>query len=491
MGANAGSDTLVLDGSRVAEYDEALTLRLKSILQLALERKATGRGCVTRPEADIGLIGLMCILHHLEPKAGWARKAAITYVHVLDYILRHVGDVCWRFDWLHPVHEDPLVVPKGKGADATSAEVSNLLSLFRDSADDLEEYALVRAELLLRYADAEILVGTPPQLRFYGDDVRGTTLPPLSATFPAPYWNHEKVQPWPEKSKVFRERVANALLHTLSDVFGTSAWVAYIRREVLSNSDFAPGAQYDPMVRDTYSVLSGIVTFPLKLLGVEFYDRIFRAPDSAQSLLAACMGLSRIQSAVTTWTNRTSGFDSCFAPLMAGDRAQLQLWSDRLTGIRTKPKEAYCLTKLFEAYIKNAGAPIDQFMAGVKGKAYEALASCIDGLINQDMDQIDKGVKGVLQNYARTIWLMWGEDKSIDLCIPAIAIQREALRRGLDIAISKAKNNDEELVRLPDPAEPHLSFCAYPGVDLVCLHDGLAWPSLFLGTPIRHLKGQP
>jgi hypothetical protein len=71
--------------------------------------------------------------------------------------------------------------------------------------------------------------------------------------------------------------------------------------------------------------------------------------------------------------------------------------------------------------------------------------------------------------------------------MPAVAIQRAALRAGLRPEIPKARPNDPDLVLAPDPQSADLPWSSYPGIDLLFSQDTLAWPSLLVNQPVYEI----
>ena len=134
--ARPGVGPSLFDGSMVEVYDRELTARLRQILHRVLDRKARGQGALARPEANIGIVKMLCILHQLEGGTRWIEEAATTYIRTLDWALRNSADVCWRFEWLSPVHGDPLFDDVFDTLYDTAVETSTLLSTYRAAVGD-------------------------------------------------------------------------------------------------------------------------------------------------------------------------------------------------------------------------------------------------------------------------------------------------------------------------------------------------------------------
>ncbi len=96
------------DGSLVETYERELCLRLRHILDRVLDKNVDGIGALARPEANIGIIQLLCILHRLDGDVRWIEEAVVTYIRTLDWVLRNSTDICWRFEWESPISEDPI-----------------------------------------------------------------------------------------------------------------------------------------------------------------------------------------------------------------------------------------------------------------------------------------------------------------------------------------------------------------------------------------------
>ena len=199
----------LFDGSLVEAYDRELCLRLKQIRDRVLVGKAAGNGALARPEANIGVVQLLCILHKLDGDARWIEEAVVAYVRTLDWVLRNSADVSWRFQWLSPIRQDPLFDDLFNDKFTTSPEGSTLITTYRAAFGDSSEFGPLYRLVRERVESVHHLVGNPPVVLSKPVEPEISALPDA---FPSSPYLTPAVPPWPSKSKKYRERVAGRLL---------------------------------------------------------------------------------------------------------------------------------------------------------------------------------------------------------------------------------------------------------------------------------------
>ena len=262
-----------------------------------------------------------------------------------------------------------------------------------------------------------------------------------------------------------------------------------MRRKILSDPRFAAGGEKDPEKGDDWVFGAD---FAGKLVGIEFYDRLFGTEGSAEKLLSGVLGASVVQQRIKSWTGRIGYLDSVFTPLLVGDSTHLRTWARLLQDrVPRGPKAARPVWASMKAYIDSdhsatLSAPT------IKAKVYQGVFLAFSGLLARDAPKVNEGIRIVLDNYCRSdMWSQWSNDSAIDLCIPAIALQRAAIRHEIVVDIPEDKKNDRELVLAPDPRKPSLDYYPFPGIESVLTDSELPWPAFFLGKAPFSSEARP
>ena len=467
------------DGSLVETYERELCLRLRHILDRVLDKNVDGIGALARPEANIGIIQLLCILHRLDGDVRWIEEAVVTYIRTLDWVLRNSTDICWRFEWESPISEDPIFKDLFSEQHETSLEISTLLSTYRAAVGDCAAYRQTHELMRLRVEAVKKIAGKSPVV--LRNPVE-TDIPPLPDNYPSSCCVRDVIPAWPSQSLKYRERVGGGLLYTVTEQLGGFAWLAYVRRKILSNPEFAAGGDKDPEKAGDWVFGMG---FADNLVGIEFYNRLLGTDGSAEKLLSGVFGASVFQDRIMGWTGRIGDLDSVFTALLVGDSKHLRTWARLVEDrIGRTPKGVRSFWASIKAYI-DSDRSSSLSPPTIKTKVYQGMFLAFSGLLHRDAARVKEGIRIVLDNYCRSdFWSQWSNTAAIDLCIPAIALQRAALRDGIALDIPDDEKNDRELVLAPDPTVLALDYCPFAGTDLVLEKQELPWLALFLGRRV-------
>ena len=452
-----------LDGSATPILKARLALRIKKVLATAKERKLNGIGVMARPEADVGLLPLYQVLHRLEPDQGWLERALVTLAHTLHHALSQAQNIWWGF--ASPGQNWRFIFETSKQSLVEDCDNSPQIHNNRDLAELL---LLVREYLAI----AEVFGG-----RSFSKELFASNVKPLPDGLQASEWNYSKViSKWPVADKKHKEKLGRVLLSTMND-WQRNAW------SVLNYGPKILAGEWRPHGTVT-DWLHSVTTFDrvsANFAEVSYLDRVFGG--SADDFLSALLGYSRYEHYQERWDDRVAYFNAHVPNALAtNDQAHLQNWA--MTVQREKlPLGAGIGQMLLRIILKRDDIKVSPL--GKSGSSYfkaEYLAT--QGLLERKPNFIEEGVAGMLASYHKTDYAVWRGQWLSEICVPAVAIQRAALRSGIKIKIPADEPNDPELVQSKDPTEASLPFCLYPGIETILKYEGLAWPSLLLDEPI-------
>lgn len=438
---------------------ERLAERIKRVLQSAKERKRQGIGVMARPEADVGLLPLYQVLHRLEPDCGWLEKALVTLAHTLHDALSQAQNIWWGEDWQH----------LGKKLSDASP-----LSLVEDCEAQVQSAGAAAAQLL------PIVRGYLQNVenisnRSFSKDLASLNVAPLPSGTTAPEWSNPRDMPnWPFNEKKRKEKLGTVLMRTLLFWNHDALDMLNYGQQVLATNDRNSSTEHFLRVISLDRVSA-------KFAEVAYLDRIFGA--SAEDYLNALLGYSRFEHCQEIWSGRVAYFYAHVpTALAADDQEHLTNWA-AIAQRESMPLGAGVGQMLLRMILQRDDIKISPLRKS-DSTYFRSEYVATQGLLEKKAELIEEGVCGMLMNYHKTNYPVWRGNWLSEICVPAVAIQRAAIRSGMTIKIPAERPNDQELVQLPDSKEASLPFCLYPGIETVLAHRNLAWPSLLLDEPI-------
>ncbi len=452
--------SIVIDGSTTSILKARLAVRIKKVLATAKERKLNGIGVMARPEADIGLLPLYQVLHRLEPDRGWLEKALVTLAHTLFDCLSNPQEIWWGETW------------KYLGEPCGNVPPPNLLEEC-ESQRSGSEIILKLAPLVRQY----LQLANEISERSFENGLALQSIPALPEISIEPEWKNPRFPPkWPNKEKAKQAKLGRVLTVTMRSWWREAWYVYHYGPKILAGEVRPHGTQTD--------WLHSVTTFDrvsAKFAEASYLDRVFGG--SAKDFLSALLGYSRYEHSQEIWSDRVAYFNAHVPNALAtNDQAHLQNWA--LTVQRSKlPLSAGIGQMLLRIILQRDDINISPL--GKSGSSYfkaEYLAT--QGLLERELGRIEEGLAGMLASYYKTNYAVWKGNWLSEICVPAVAIQRAAIRSGMKIKIPAERPNDSELAQLPDPAEARLPFCLYPGIETILSRRKLAWPALLLDEPI-------
>jgi hypothetical protein len=464
-----GLKSVALDGSAIPLLKTRLAERIKKVLATAKERKRLGVGVMARPEADAGLLPLFQVLHRLEPEQRWLEKALVTLVHTLNHALLNAEKVWWgftspRINWRYHFETTKY--------NSLIAECENSEQIKNNPA--LAKYlALAREYLLI----AETLAG-----RSFSKDLTVAGCKPLSAESFAPEWdNSSQNLAWPVASKQKKEKIGQVVFSTFSNLPDNAFGTLEYGSQILNGERRPQGTETNWLHSvNTFDRVSA------KFVEVSYLDRVFGG--SAEDFLSALLGYSRYEYYQEIWTNHIS-YGCCHVPtaLAVNDQSHLVGWANMIKRDPSLNKFGY-VQMLVKLFLNDGQEKIKSVLKS--DSAYtKADYLAVKGLLEQKTELVEEGISGMLANYHKINYAVWQGNWLSEICVPAVAIQRAAIRAGMKINIPTERPNDPELILLPDPTEARLPYCLYPGIETLLSHKNLAWPALLLDEPITRVEG--
>jgi hypothetical protein len=465
----SGLQSIALDGSTTPILKVRLAARIKKVLAAAKERKLNGIGVMARPEADVGLLPLYQVLHRLEPDQGWLEKALVTLAHTLHHALSQPQNVWWGF------------ASPGQNWRFVFEKTENSLIQDFENSPQLEKPAMGKLLPLVReyLVIAEGLGG-----QSFSKKLSSLQLKPLPDHLPHPEWIHSRDIPeWPLSDKKKKEKLGRVLLSTMNSWQDTAWNMFQWGGKILSGKPQPLGTP-----KDQFLQIIALDRVSADFAEVAYLDRVFG--DSADNFLSALAGYSRFEHYQEIWSGHVS-YGHAHVPnaLAVNDQEHLGNWAAML-----KRENVYFKFGINQMLVKMALkdgiskiAPLRKSDTGYAKAEYLA----IQGLLEKNSALVDEGVAGMLTSYHKNDYAVWRGQRLSEICVPAVAIQRAAIRSGMKIKIPADRPNDPELVQIKDPTEARLPFCLYPGIETILNHQGLKWPSLLLDEAIITINAQP
>lgn len=464
-----GLQSIALDGSATPILKARLAARIKNVLAAAKERKLNGTGVMARPEADVGLLPLCQVLHRLEPDHGWLEKALVTLAHTLYDALSQPQNIWWGF--ASPGQNWRFCFEKSKSSLIGDCENS---PQFKKSAV-AKHLPLVREYL----ANSEHFAG-----QSFSKKLSSLKIKPLPDNLQPPEWtNPQNISQWPVLDKKKKEKLGTVLLITIDGWQDTARDMLDWGEKILNG-----GPQPLGTPKKQFLQIISLERVSAKFAEIAYLDRVFGG--SAEDFLSALAGYSRFEHYQEIWSDHV-GYGHAHVPnaLAVNDQEHLENWAAILKreNVYFKFGTNQMLVKMVLKEGNSKISPLRKSDTAYSKAEYLA----IQGLLQKKSELVDEGVSGMLASYHKTDYAVWRGQWLSEICVPAVALQRVAIRSGMKIRIPTERPNDPELVQRPDPTEAHLPFCLYPGIEAILTHKGLDWPALLLDEPITMIDGQP
>jgi hypothetical protein len=462
-------DRLVLDGSAVPMFEEAMRQRLHEVLDWMLARKAAGIGLPARPEYDKELCELAALLGRYEPDQAWPERAVLTFLYSFDDIVSQglvdglhytlsnpLGSLIYSsqepyttINWLKraPRRETrPLQIPMPLKSQAWCDRVAELLQQRLDAIDPAS------------------LPGARPE--------------PIDADLGEPLWRNERIAPLPTLPKTKANELRRRIL-CLRDLIA----VALNRNSALLDQTGESDWRGLPLARQVALVTRFLDNHSF---GFPIFDRIFGAP--ASECLALLGGAVRYEHHADQLSDEPTAMRWTHICIAMGlnDRPVLERWAANFEHVY-KFAAMTTISRLVLAWIR--GEPLPPFkQLKTAGKFDNAVIDALTGLVAKDAGNVNAGVSAMLQSYTKIDDLTFQYRLPGAVCLQAVAIQRAALGAGLSIDVPRVAGNDPELVHASVPAPFSAAHLLWSGAQaMVDDPSPQSWPTLFLNRRVREI----
>lgn len=477
--ANEKKATVVLDGRYVGAYRKTMCRHLKQILNRAITEKKSGKGLFTRPEVDPGLFYLLQALEELEPGVGWRHKAIVTAVHSIDIAIK-MKDKWWWPRYEEAIRKHQFGMTSG-GFDLCYEWLDQYLH------KTCVESAAIRFQLseqiAKRYLRAKKAVWEP------------VDIPPLPANFPEPLWKNDHVSELPQRGNEGINKYGRLIAIKILSIFEKPIWEIHYGAMYLG--DFSrqekPKAWGDLTQAFLGNSVVGCNDFHL-FSGIPILQRSFGgSPDSVLESVATFSG---IMNHYMNWENAPESFYVMMGALLVNDQKTLNHWAKRITtnaGSRNYSKFFKSMNNMLYRLVTDPDDTSIPACSTVPGKFWSAHQQAFIGLLTRDTRLFNESIDVMLRQWLKVDDYIWSGSIKFYCSIPAIALQRTALRLGMQINIPAHLCNDPELVLAKDPEKANSVWAVFPGADLVANEADLFWPSLYLNekvTGVLEREGQ-
>ncbi len=512
---SALDDVVVLDGREVETFHALCASRWRAWIDSAIEAKTSGKGILARPEVDVGLIELCLHLDTVDPDGDWKRNAYITLIWTIDDALRAGGDWTWaQYDSLLPYVEDPLreLVSMGERPIPENAKNAKKHPLLRAlvntgtkitgewAAHKLARQEGIDRDLICRVDQQPIIdafeghrpevvraamlrVATANRLTYeLGGSTKNWKSPeiePLPDDFPKPLWRNLNVPQIPLKSRAARWEVGWEVHLRSRDVFSAASTVNVYTYALGASAE---QAQFDPKnsatdYTDTSQMFNRWLRWPRAM--EEFASLELFFDESPTRYLASNLAHARIRCQFNQWDEHFYAFDA----LTVADKELRSEWVRQYLAMPIDFRSAF-----FDPVLQLlSGEPLDKERKVPKSDArfyHESFA--VQKAIHQDnVTAFNEHLPAMMAAYRR----LGNRQFTKELCLAAIALQREALRRGMKIDIPQDWPNHPPTVEAPDPVEPDTHWSPWAGVQLLVDNptEPLAWPTMLLNRRVRRV----
>jgi hypothetical protein len=311
-------------------------------------------------------------------------------------------------------------------------------------------------------------------------------LEPIPRELGTPLWRNTQVPPVPRSGTAYLSRFGSALMRTTESYLKSSRVIYKYAGPLLGREPLPCPAEKQGVRAATrfFSSLSQLQDSDV--IGVDVFDRVFGG--NADALLQAILGATRLAHHDLRWGgNLTSYWDIVAAGLLVNDEEFLRLWAKLVpTYWKHYARASRDGCRLAKQWIESPIPDPNLLMPKIKPGFQGAFVTAMVGLIRRDVGLVNAGVTELLAWHSKREYGYW-RTQFVEHCMPAMAIQRAAIRVGLRSAIPRERPNDPELVVAPDPQTSALPWSPHPGVDLILSHNALAWPTLYVNQPVHEI----
>jgi hypothetical protein len=505
---------LVLDGSAVHAAWAQLYTRYATILEHAIEQKQLGRGLFARPEADLALLGLVAVMHAIEPSKGWLESGMVTFAHGVRHALARAPEVYWDREWLGPLDVQRFVPFEEYNSAALLCEPRTTDRLEREWVRSLTGIGTITSDSKPDRGDKERRRRLYDRLQAEGailqrylprpDRSLPNVVPDSSILvddeFGAPLWTNGVIPPFPGSGvKEFRQ-FGEVLMGRLSD-YQRNAWYALKRLPMLLGLENLPEG-YEEYSLPRTKWWTDHATWhptPAALLQFAILDRLLGA--SADEFLAACLAASRLAACVTRWTLPLApnwlhvvDWEIALVSCMIGDDYSANVWLTHLP-LQSKHEPAANLAceEVLGKWIAERRWPSSLRIPRLMNAFQKGFVTAMQGICEGSAKLASRGIVELMKAYHRVNYRpAEGPGRIPWMCLQAVALERIARKNGLNIDVSPLKPNDPELVEAKDPARAIDKWCIHPGTELVTKSpQKFAWPALHLNQPVEAAVDPP
>lgn len=461
---------VVLNGRHSVTYKKNLSIRLKEILKHAIQEKEKGAGLFARPEVDAGLFCLLNALERLEPGIGWQYSAIITATHSIDTALM-MNDKWWWPRYEEVIREYNFGSPDG-GFGLNFGLVDHYIE--KQFRDHVWKRLKLSETLSRRYT-------VKKNVKWESVDIQ-----PLPIKFPKPLWINKSVPAFPQKNKAAVEKYGRLIAETIERIFEKSIWDShYVPMYLGDFTEQDKPEAWGDLTNNFITNSIGVERDFYHFAGIPILQRLF--DGTATAVLEAINTYIGVLKHYTEWHNEPYSFEIAMGGLLVNNQIFLNDWVRRIKNYsfhRNPQKTFNCLLLRFLNSPTDSSVP---YVNPLKGKYLHAYQQAVIGLMSRNRVLLDESVLEMLNQWPKVQDGIWVGYEKYNYCIPAMAIQRTALRLGMEINIPNVSGNDPDIVLAEDPKRPFTPYCTMPGADLVADRATIQWPSLFLNEPVDRI----
>jgi outer membrane protein assembly factor BamB len=462
---------VVLDGRHSESFKKQLYTRLKYILDFAIKEKESGEGLFARPEVDAGLFCLLNSLERLEPGIGWRHKAIVTAINSIDTALK-MKDKWWWPRYEEAIREHRFELSEGGFGLNYGIIDQYIQEPFREHA---KKRFQISENLSQRYA-ADIKAKWEP-----------VNIDPLPAGFPRPLWENKSVPEFPENNKSavskYGSLIANAVWRILDKPLWDGHYIAMCLGDFSEQEKPEAWGGLSQHYISHYSLLADHDFH--YFAGIPILQRFFGGTTAAVlDSLNAHIGVLKHYS---DWREEPYSFESAMGALLVNNTSFLDNWVRRVKKYKARWNPNKVFNILLLRFLESPADATYPDVKPLKGKYLYAYQQAFIGLMTRDCVLLDESVLEMLKQWPKVQDGIWVGYEKYNYCIPAMAIQRTALRLGMEISIPDVPSNDPELVLAEDPQRAFSPYCTIPGADLVADSTTVQWPSLYLNEPVNQV----
>ncbi|MCA9092723.1 MAG: hypothetical protein KDA68_04515 [Planctomycetaceae bacterium] len=505
-----------LDGSCLHAAWSQFYTRLGRIIHDAIEQKKSGVGVFARPEMDVCLVGLIGQMHRLNPEAGWLELGLTTFAKTLQDALKRAPEIYWGRKWSEPI----------EGNFNRCFDQINASSLLKKK--NPKTFFPSSFEFLITGMKGGVFDFAPNETPSKGEHHRRRRLydnlnhchtlvqqfynrpdgsypkvtlckpPEFTGEQLTPLWENAKFPPMPQAGTAQLLRFGNILMSTADLLLDSTPFFLEYVPIYLGLNDLPELDEEEEQDKPQFPHFQfwsnvGVDYAKTGFLELAKLDRVFHAPSS--ELLEACLAKIRLSICDRRWhlpisfRPKTLDWNDALLASMVNDNYSQRAWVEAYSekGSPHPMTNAQSMVQFSwlseQAWPKKLKLPkkIPQFDQG--------LLQAMQGLAEGKAKLVNEGVANMLTGYPKTAGLYVPREWNPELCLPAIAVQRIALRTGLKLNVPDEAPNDPELVAAPDPTTPVCKWSAHPGIELVATYpEECEWPSLYLNQIVSTVE---